>query len=181
MDLGVGDAIKKIQQVLPPNSNITVHTPLKRTMQDTALTYTILNTILTTVIAFLVLISTKLIYSLMISDVQEKTYEYGMLRSLGFNKSNLMMTIIVQAVSFALPGLLIGLTLSAVLNALSRHVLFTLTLNRENYYLSSPSIRVGVTIGTFVPLISNIFPIRKALGQNLRSSLDLYNRGKSET
>ena len=104
-----------------------------------------------------------------------------MLRSLGFNKLNIMVTIIFQGISFALPGLLIGIVLAAIANALSRHVLFILTRNTASYNLSSSSVWIGVAIGTFVPLISNIFPVRKALSQNLRNSLDLYNRGKSET
>ena len=104
-----------------------------------------------------------------------------MLRSLGFNKTKLMITIIVQGISFALPGLLIGMIVATVLNVAARHAIFSVALNEEHYYLSTGSVVVGVTIGLVVPIISNIFPIRRALGQNLRNSLDLYNRGKSET
>jgi ABC-type antimicrobial peptide transport system permease subunit len=31
----------------------------------------------------------------MLSDVEEKTYEFGMLRALGFNTKNIMITIIM--------------------------------------------------------------------------------------
>jgi ABC-type antimicrobial peptide transport system permease subunit len=31
----------------------------------------------------------------MLSDAEEKTYEFGMLRALGFNTNNLMATIII--------------------------------------------------------------------------------------
>lgn len=34
----------------------------------------------------LLMLSVLLIYSLMIGDVEEKTYEFGMLRALGFKK-----------------------------------------------------------------------------------------------
>ena len=37
----------------------------------------------------LIILSILLIYSMLISDVEEKTYEYGMLRALGFNKGKL--------------------------------------------------------------------------------------------
>ena len=39
---------------------------------------------MSTVVFFLGILSIVLIYSLMLSDVDEKTYEYGMLRALGF-------------------------------------------------------------------------------------------------
>jgi ABC-type antimicrobial peptide transport system permease subunit len=54
-----------------------------------------MNTIMATIVAFLAILCAQLIYSLMLSDVEEKTFEFGMLRALGFNTSNLMATIIL--------------------------------------------------------------------------------------
>lgn len=42
----------------------------------------------------LVMLAVFLIYSLMISDIEEKTYEFGMLRALGFRKSALVKLIL---------------------------------------------------------------------------------------
>jgi len=39
---------------------------------------------------------------------------------------------------------------------------------------------VGVFSGSAIPLASNVFPIQKALGKNLRASLDLYHRKAGE-
>ena len=39
---------------------------------------------------FLAILSFVLIYSLMLSDVDSKTYEYGMLRALGFRSAHLV-------------------------------------------------------------------------------------------
>jgi len=47
------------------------------------------------IVAFLAILCTQLIYSLMLSDVEEKTYEFGMLRALGFSTKNVAITIIV--------------------------------------------------------------------------------------
>jgi len=69
MDQELSDAIKKILEALPTNTNITIGTPLKDIMMETGSVYILQNTIMVTVIAFLALISIKLIYSLMISDV----------------------------------------------------------------------------------------------------------------
>ena len=49
----------------------------------------------------LLMLSILLIYSLMIGDVEEKTYEFGMLRALGFKKSWLIILLTVEAIIFA--------------------------------------------------------------------------------
>ena len=54
---------------------------------------TLLNNNLGTIIAFLIILSAQLIYSLMLGDVDEKTFEFAMLRSLGFNTHNIVATI----------------------------------------------------------------------------------------
>lgn len=111
----------------------------------------------------------------MLSDVEDKTYEFGMLRALGFNTNNVMITVMFQAVTFIIPGVILGLLLSSVLNYGLRYVLYSLTNNFADYYLSESAIILGVTIGIVLPFISNILPIQSALGKNLRNSLDLYH------
>ena len=95
----------------------------------------------------------------MLSDVDEKTYEFGMLRALGFNTRNVKVTIISQSFFFAVPGLLIGLFMAASGNLAFRHALHTLTKNVNDYTLSSGSVYIAIAIGLGMPLISNYFPI----------------------
>ena len=45
----------------------------------------------------------------MLGNVDERTYEFGMLRSLGFKKDNLIILIILQGLLFAIPGIFLGL------------------------------------------------------------------------
>jgi len=83
-----------------------------------------MHTIMSTIIAFLGLLCIQLIYSLMLSDVEEKTFEFGMLRALGFNKRNILITIIMQAFTFSIPGLLSGMAVAALLNFYARKILY---------------------------------------------------------
>lgn len=69
------------------------------------------------IIFYLGLLSAQLIYSLMLTDVEGKTYEFGMLRALGFNTNNIVTLIFIQAFTFALPGMVLGLSLAALLNS----------------------------------------------------------------
>jgi len=155
----LGQGGNLINDALGYDANVTISTPLKNQMASVELLSTFMDSIMIAIVSFLCILSTKLIYSLMLSDVDEKTYEFGMLRALGFNTRNVKVTIISQSFFFAIPGLLIGLFMAAVLNMVFRHTLYTLTKNANNYGLSSGSVYIGIAIGLGMPLISNYFPI----------------------
>ena len=77
-----------------------------------------------TIIIFLGVLSGMLLYSLMLSDVDAKTYQYGMLRALGFKKRMLVGMICEQSVGFSIPGLLIGTMIAWILNIELRQIIF---------------------------------------------------------
>lgn len=161
-------------------ANVTITTPLKTQLSSVEMITVFFNSIMTSIVFFLAILCTQLIYSLMLSDVEEKTFEFGMLRALGFNTKNIVVTIIIQAFTFAIPGLISGIVMSAILNVGLRHILYTLSNNTYVYTLSSQAIWAGCLIGIVIPLFSNVLPIQSALGKNLRASLDLYRRSNSE-
>ncbi len=53
-----------------------------------------------------------LIYSLLLNDVDAKTYEYGMLRALGMPARTLIQLLTTKAVMFALPAVCCGLAIA---------------------------------------------------------------------
>jgi ABC-type antimicrobial peptide transport system permease subunit len=53
-------------------------------LKETDMMKIFLNNTMITIVFFLGLLCVQLVYSLMLSDVEEKTYTYGMLRALGF-------------------------------------------------------------------------------------------------
>ena len=96
----------------------------------------------------------------MLSDVEQKTFEFGMLRALGYNTIDLFVTIFLQALFFAVPGIILGIIMSAVLNALARFLFFNIIKIFYTYGLTNSSIWIGILIGFGIPIISNILPIR---------------------
>ena len=180
MNLKVGNSSNQIIDTIGQDANVSFAFPLKQQMKAVEFITIFFSSNMLSIIAFLAILSTQLIYSLMLSDVEEKTYEFGMLRALGFNTQNVGVTIVIQAISFALPGLIIGFIFAAILNVVVRYLLYKLTNNYDTYTLSAGSVIIGVLIGTCIPLLSNIVPIQKALGKNLRASLDLYHRKAGE-
>ena len=95
----------------------------------------------------------------MVSDVNEKTYEFGMLRALGFSTNDVMFLIFQQALFFAIPGVFLGLVAGLGLNAAFRHALFTVTWNYTSYNLPKEAYILGISIGIPMPMVSNILPI----------------------
>ena len=73
-----------------------------------------------TVIIFLSILATMLIYSLILGDVQSKTYEFGMLRALGFRLNDLVQVITVKSLSFSVPGFFLGIIVALIINTLLR-------------------------------------------------------------
>jgi ABC-type antimicrobial peptide transport system permease subunit len=66
------------------------------------------------IVFFLCLISFILIYSLMQSDVEERTYEFAMLRTLGLKNKNLIVLLLIQSLMFSIPGLLLGFIINFI-------------------------------------------------------------------
>jgi len=126
--------------------------------------------------AFLIIICTQVIYALLLSDVDGKTYEFGMLRALGFNTYNIATAIFIHALFISLLALGLGLTMASIFNAIFRAILFEISKNEADYLLTDDSINLGIAFGILIPMLSNIFPIRKAFGSNLRTSLDVNHK-----
>lgn len=64
--------------------NLYIYAPSVDTIQKTAFIDFQLDTILFTIVFFMFLVDAIVIYSQMIMDVEERTYEFAMLRTLGF-------------------------------------------------------------------------------------------------
>jgi len=60
---------------------------------------------------------------------------------------------------FSIPGLALGIGTAALINTNVRKIMYKLIRNEMGYDLSYASIVIGLAIGIFVPIISNIVPI----------------------
>ena len=124
----------------------------------------------------LIIVACLLIYALMNSSVEEKTYEFGMLRALGFKQRSLVSLLTLQSFFYAVPGLIIGLLVCFVLNSFVTFLLFGFTGIATSYALDPTALLTGVSIAIIIPIVSNIIPIQRALSKALRDSLDMYHR-----
>lgn len=176
----IAKAANKMVQLIGQDGNFTYDTPIRSTIEEADLIDIFMVSVFGLVIFFLGILAAQLIYSLMLTDVDSKTYEFGMLRALGFNTNNIFMLIFTSALNFATPGLLAGLAIAAAFNAFCRFGVYWMIKIYSSYGLTSSSLIVGVLLGIVLPLLANIVPIQKALGKNLRQSLDINHMTSSE-
>ena len=129
-----------------------------------------------TVLVLLAILASVLVFSLMISDVDGKTYEYGMLRALGFQKPYLVSMITINSFSFSIPGMIGGIIVAYIMNIGLRESIFLAAKNALSYNLTKSSLVLGICFGILMPFISNYVPIKNALDKSLRKSLDQSKR-----
>ena len=139
-----------------------------------------LSNIFMAVLLFLGILSVLLVYSLMMGNVDEKTYELGMLRALGLKHRDLRVLLVIQAVVFSVVGFALGIYLSFVLNVAYEFVLTWFTGLPVQASLEGASIGMGILTGTLIPLASVYIPIKRALSKAITDSLDAYHRVVSD-
>lgn len=171
---------RDVMERLTLHTNASLSTPILDSIKQLDMIRVFLSSSLSTIVFFLSILSIQLIYSLMLSDVDEKTYQYGMLRALGFRNKNLVALISLQSFSFSVPGLIGGLIVAYFLNIIAKSLIFVYSQNTQSYQLSAGAIGLGVALGLILPLVANILPIKRALSKNLRESLDMYHRSVNE-
>ena len=60
------------------------------------------------------MIDSIVIYSQMISDVEQRTYEFAMLRTLGFQKNQLVVLLVLQSILISIPSTFVGFILLGI-------------------------------------------------------------------
>lgn len=129
------------------------------------------------IVMLLIIISVLLIYSLLLQNVETKSFEIGVQRMVGLSKKGLIFMVIVQSCLFVLPAVLMGFAISFPCLNIFSYVMYQ-KLNLEvSPMLTQNAIAQALFIGIVIPLLSSIIPIRVALRKNLNDALD-YQRSK---
>jgi len=178
MQASILDRGQEIVKRTTRSSNYTMTAPLLASSQRNNMNKAFLNSSMLVVILFLGTLVAQLLYSLILADVDTKTYTFGMLRALGMTKPKLMALITIQSSFFSIPGFAGGIVVAWVLNTTLRFVIFEVSFNYTNFRLDGWCWLLAVIFGLFVPMLANVLPTKSALGKNLRSSLDLNHRSE---
>ena len=173
---GIFPRAEEIVDALTLSTNQTLTMPLAAQFKMTAVVHDFLSSTFLTTIIFLAILASMLVFSLMLADVDGKTYEYGMLRALGFMKQHLMLMITLGSFSFSIPGLFFGVIVAFLINLGLREVIFLEAKNTLDYNLTTMALTIGISFGFLMPFLANYLPIKSAMDKTLRNSLDLNKR-----
>jgi ABC-type antimicrobial peptide transport system permease subunit len=152
--------------------------PILRLLFQTRFISLFLGLIITIIITILSILAVILIYSLLLINVETKTFEFGVMRMLGMTKTGIISLVLLSSFSYSLPGWIIGLIVGqlsyvGVGSMLSRYLDVSVPL-----YISWQSMVIGSLLGLLIPVGASIFPIMAALGKSLHDALDT---GRSKT
>jgi ABC-type antimicrobial peptide transport system permease subunit len=136
-----------------------------------ALNFTLGAVMFTITFSFFV-ISTIVINQMMMTDVEERTYEFAMLRTLGFNNYSFIVLINIQTLIYSVPATIMGFILLFIFNSGMRLILYFILGISVDIHIQQYTYMLGILTGIIIPLVSNIFPIRSAMSHTLRDSLD---------
>eukprot|EP01087_Luapelamoeba_hula_P011389 TRINITY_DN3089_c0_g1_i1.p1 TRINITY_DN3089_c0_g1~~TRINITY_DN3089_c0_g1_i1.p1 ORF type:complete len:1336 (+),score=202.48 TRINITY_DN3089_c0_g1_i1:44-4051(+) len=159
----------------------TITMPINQFMKGADIAQAFLSQILIGMLVVLGLHSMLVIYSLLLSNTEEKTYEYGMLRALGMKHSSLIHLLTIQALFFSLPAIAIGYLFAWLINIPTSYFIAWYSATDMDWTLTGWSLLIGAALGILMPIVANIIPIRRALSQTLRDALDVYHQRFSET
>ena len=135
------------------------------------------------VIILFVVISILLIYSLLMITTETKTFDIGIMRLIGLSSSGFVAMIFTQAVMFVLPAIITAYIASyPCLYAIFKK-LFKNDLAKDGIsFVPDPIATVeAVAVGLFIPLLSAIIPIQRALAKTLSESLNCARANLSGT
>eukprot|EP00667_Euglena_gracilis_P000890 EG_transcript_889 len=139
-----------------------------------------LDQIVMSVIVVFVVLSALVVFTLLLSNADAKTYEYGMLRALGLPHRSLWILILYQAVLFSVPGIALGLACAFAFGSGLEAFMTHLTGFRADF---TPPLSwiFASSLGVLVPMVASVEPIRRALSNTLRNSLDVYHSANQQT
>jgi len=136
------------------------------------LTFSVINIIF-------IILSSLLIYSLLMITVETKDFENGILRLVGLSKLAYSCMILLQAVSFVLPSIILGFAVSPLCLWALNSFLFSADMGiKHSYFPSGMASLQALGTALVIPLLSSIIPIKRAITRTLAESLN-YQRAKT--
>eukprot|EP00762_Andalucia_godoyi_P002414 ANDGO_02681.mRNA.1 FtsX domain-containing protein len=155
--------------------------PIAAALKATTFIRMFLDQLFYLVVVLMIFLGSLLIYALLLANVEEKTYEYAMLRALGLSKRSLLMIMMGHAFAFAIPGVSLGLLFAFLANIPVALYLADFAATDPDFSLSWQAICLGLAVGILIPIFANIIPIRRAFSHSLRDALDVTHQQFSET
>ena len=133
-----------------------------------------LGILLNVLFAVLFALSAVLIYSLLLINVSTRTFELAVRRMLGSGRPAIIGLLLVQAASYSIPALFLGLHIAQIISSATLVSFSQLSGISISTGLTSSAVWTAVFMATAITAVSSIGPIRVALGPTIREALDTH-------
>lgn len=141
-----------------------------------------LDSIFFAVVAVVIVLGTLLVFSLLLTNTEERSFEVAMIRSQGLGSWKLLHLLVFQSAAFVIPGIAVAMALLLATNAVLEVLLSRFTkAPEETTRFTTASLVVPVVMGVAMPVFANFGPIRSTLTASLRDALDVYRQKNAET
>eukprot|EP00004_Rigifila_ramosa_P017455 TRINITY_DN4254_c0_g1_i3.p1 TRINITY_DN4254_c0_g1~~TRINITY_DN4254_c0_g1_i3.p1 ORF type:complete len:931 (+),score=232.52 TRINITY_DN4254_c0_g1_i3:236-2794(+) len=163
---------EKLGRVLPVN-RVSLNAPLLAALSLSQILSQFLGLLLNMIVIVLVLLSSLLIFSLMILSVETKTFQLAVLRMLGMTKVGVVALLALQSLCFGVPAWIFGLIFARLANGATSAAFESFTSIPTSPDLAPRPAVVASFLGILMPLLASVVPIRQALSQNVNEGIDL--------
>eukprot|EP01105_Mastigella_eilhardi_P013243 TRINITY_DN3008_c0_g2_i1.p1 TRINITY_DN3008_c0_g2~~TRINITY_DN3008_c0_g2_i1.p1 ORF type:complete len:1046 (-),score=253.85 TRINITY_DN3008_c0_g2_i1:217-3354(-) len=155
-------------------NNLDVALPVMDNLGDYVYVGLFLGLIVNLSIVVLLFLSVVLIYSLMVINVETRTFEIGVMRTLGTTHAGVVALVLTQASLYALPSWVVGLVVAQFIEVGIAVVFESLTAISMSKWLSLSAALIASLLCFLIPALSSAMPVRSALSQTLQYALDTH-------
>ncbi|KAH7815440.1 putative DUF214 family protein [Monocercomonoides exilis] len=130
-------------------------------------------------VVILLVITVLIIYSQIQRSVEGRAYELGLMRVHGMGRFGVVMLIVIQAFTFAVPGIIIGIIGAQGINVAIIHGITKDSDMHLSVMLSMWSVILTILVVLGSTLVASFFPIQTALSTNLHDAIDVQHTNTS--
>ncbi|KAG5478835.1 hypothetical protein CUR178_05414 [Leishmania enriettii] len=163
------------------NFDGTVQFPLEKTIKTLDAFRILMTSASVTVVVGIVALGAILLFTLLQINAEERQFELAMIRAQGMPRTQIIGILVMQTLAFAVPGTVVGVSLTYAANALVEQLLANFT--KAPARLSDIPVFAVVAstlMGLVLPLIATYSPVKGALSCSLRDALDIYRQAYNE-
>eukprot|EP00760_Papus_ankaliazontas_P035632 PhM_4_TR7943/c0_g1_i1/m.53665 len=154
-------------------NQISADPPVLTFMSETQFFAMFLGLLISIIIVILTVISMVLIYSLMMVNIGTRTFELGVMRMLGMDRTYLIQLVLVQSQFFAIPSWVVGLVIGQLAYLGISSAVESLLGVKLSPLLSPTAVGIATLLGLVIPVLASIAPIMHVLETHLTSALDV--------
>ena len=160
----------------------SVQYPVESALQGFYFFQLFLGSLFQAVAVIIAVLGALLVYTLLLTNSEERSFEVAIMRSQGMLRSQLAHLLVFQSVVFIAPAVVIAMCILLAVNAIIEVAISGFSaVPADTSRINNASIVIPILFGVCVPILANWGPTKHALLSSLRDALDVYRQSANET